>query len=301
MSNNSNDTQHQVASIDYTIATAIDSPDRILAIKQAIGGFTTETPKITRHDISEKLGTQSSLTETEAEAILVGLLLNDVAKKADYESPFVDATFRIDVPNAVKILHEQAAACSALNTVEPDEKLADSTPELVVTSPPDVEIELPSHVSRIATRIRGLLIEAEEEVRVANPYFDPGQQVIEEIARLPRRGIQTRVLTRDVTPETDRHTVLKSIAEDLADSEQEFFEVAEFFSTDSTSGTQKYATHAKTVIVDDSKCYLGSANLTVTSLTTNFEIGVLLKGDQVRAVQQLFDGVFEASTTVDLT
>jgi cardiolipin synthase/putative cardiolipin synthase len=54
------------------------------------------------------------------------------------------------------------------------------------------------------------------------------------------------------------------------------------------------------VIVDKRVCYVGSANLTDTSLSTNFEFGVVVEGDIVRDAVTVFDEVFEYSYPVDL-
>lgn len=301
MSDESPPERHKVGSTDYTIATSFGSPERVRRIRQAIADLDKIEPEITRDEIDTALGRQPDLKPNEAEAVLVGLLLNDAAAKADFESPFIDATFRIDVPKAVEILREQAIACHALNSVEPNTEPRDPDPELVVTTPPEIAFDLPDAVDDLAARLRTLILDADAEVRIANPYFDADQRVIDYIASLPRRGVKTRVLTREVVPGSDRYTVLKSVINGLTPAEREYFEIAELFSTDASTGTQEYATHAKTIIVDDVTCYLGSANLTATSLSRNFEIGVLLKGEQASVAKQVFDAVFEQSTQINLS
>lgn len=47
--------------------------------------------------------------------------------------------------------------------------------------------------------------------------------------------------------------------------------------------------HAKVVIADRERAYIGSANLTNAGLTTNFEIGVLITGASARTAHRLWD------------
>lgn len=81
---------------------------------------------------------------------------------------------------------------------------------------------------------------------------------------------------------------------------RERLEVRDLYEWDELRGGQAFATHAKTVIVDDSTCYVGSANLTDTSLSTNFEFGVVVSGELVSDAIAVFDEVFEYSRAVEL-
>jgi cardiolipin synthase/putative cardiolipin synthase len=78
------------------------------------------------------------------------------------------------------------------------------------------------------------------------------------------------------------------------------FQVRDLYRWDEKQGSQAFATHAKIVIVDERVCYVGSANLTDTSLSTNFEFGVVVKGNIVNNAVTVFDEVFEYSYPVGL-
>jgi cardiolipin synthase/putative cardiolipin synthase len=141
------------------------------------------------------------------------------------------------------------------------------------------------------------MLNAENVVRVANPYFDPGHPTVETLRTLPRRGIETRILTRAIDPGTDRYEVLKTMGRELSHDERGLVSVAEMSTVDE-DGRQAFATHAKLVVVDEKYFYVGSANFTVTNLTTNFEFGILASGPDVPRTATVFDEVFEAGRSI---
>jgi cardiolipin synthase/putative cardiolipin synthase len=212
----------------------------------------------------------------------------------------MDGEFALDPDRGAAVLGEQLLAVRAIEATT-DEEQPGPDSRLVATTPPGLDIGLPASVSRLGTRLRSSLLDAEETVRLANPYFDPDQQVIDDISRLPARGVDTRILTRQVEPGTDRHDVLERMLAGLTPSGRRNLQVRELFQLDSRTGRQAYATHAKMLIVDQELCYIGSANLTVTSLSTNFELGIVLDGPEVATATDVFDAVFDASarTTLD--
>jgi len=53
-------------------------------------------------------------------------------------------------------------------------------------------------------------------------------------------------------------------------------------------------------IADREVCFLGSANLTDTSLSNNFELGVLLYDESVDTATHVFGAVFDFSREVEL-
>jgi cardiolipin synthase/putative cardiolipin synthase len=150
-----------------------------------------------------------------------------------------------------------------------------------------------------SAELRSLLLDAEDEVRIAAPYFDADEEIVADIASLPNRGVETRVLTREARTNSSTSETIDRIREAVDDDARDSLEIRDLYELDAASGTQAYATHAKAIVADDRLCYLGSANLTTTSLGTNFELGVVLTGSAVGTVANLFDSVFDVSRPVD--
>ena len=62
---------------------------------------------------------------------------------------------------------------------------------------------------------------------------------------------------------------------------------------ESRMSAQMFQLHAKVILADGERAYVGSANLTDTSLRYNFEIGLLVEDRAiVAALEKIFDYVF---------
>jgi phosphatidylserine/phosphatidylglycerophosphate/cardiolipin synthase-like enzyme len=139
------------------------------------------------------------------------------------------------------------------------------------------------------------LAEATDTVRIANPYFDDTEHVLDDLAALPRRGVNLKLVTREVDTDDPNQSAVDAIEEitgQLLDDERKHLLVRDFYDTDRYD-KQLGATHAKAVIIDEQIAYLGSANLTRLSLTGNFELGVLLRGELVADLVAVFDAMFD--------
>ncbi len=283
---------------EFTIARFFESSERVLRIADAIESLGSGTVTITRRNIDENLPNNEQLAAVEAEAIFVGLSLNNVAEKVDRNPSFVDATFSASVPDATQLLFEQAVAVAALaNSTRTTD--TDSGTEILATIPEQLTIQTPPNVGSLDTSVRSTLLTADDTVRIANPYFDPHHPTVKTVQTLPQRGVKTKILTRGINPGTDRYQVLAEMRDSLTEAERELVEIAELYHRDS-SGRQAYATHAKLVVIDETRCYVGSANFTVTNLKSNFEVGLLTRGPEVQLAIDTFDAVFEASRSVSL-
>jgi len=283
---------------DFTIASMFESVERLEQIHTALDRLGTGRQDTTRRDIDEYLPSERGLATDEAEALFVGLVLNDVAEKSTRSDSFVNSTFKIDVNQAQTVLEEQLVAQAALEEHSQSDRTGTRT-EVVTTVPDELDIELPDGVGDLDTRVRSALLTADDVVRIANPYFDPNHPTVETLQTLPQRGIKTRILTRKMIPGTDRYDVLTEMNDSLSESEKDRLNIRELFARDDT-GHLAYATHAKLIIADNTRCYLGSANFTITNLSDNFEMGILTSGPEVSLAAATFDRVFEKSRTVDL-
>ena len=72
-------------------------------------------------------------------------------------------------------------------------------------------------------------------------------------------------------------------------SKFEYFTFVEFFRDDKML-------HAKVVIADRNVAVIGSANFTAGGFENNYEVGVLLKGKEVRTLASIIDKIAESPT-----
>lgn len=176
--------------------------------------------------------------------------------------------------------------------------------EFVATLPPSLLIGYDTDIGSIDYAIRRMIVSSKESVWIANPFFDEfGMEAIaDSIVSKAESGVEVRLLTRGVFEETEGaniRPILKSLFDRFNESgSRELLSVRDFFKRDVSSGRVSYALHSKIVVVDRCICYLGSANVTQYGLRHNFEIGVVLRGEDIRPVSDLFEYVWRESSTV---
>lgn len=285
---------------NFTVVRQFDDPSRVVAIRDAIVEIDRE--EISRAVVNEKLN--SPLTTREAAALFTCLQKNGAATQvATGDGGFANYTFKIHLKGASSVLTQQAAGIASQRSTDKIES-SETDVDFVATlpggfTPQSTQVRaLPD----IASTIRNQVFAADSSIRIANPYFDPTLELVEDLASLPRRGVETRLLTRETADEKgDTHVTLNKMWELMHEEHRDNFEVRDLYRWDKERGAQAYATHAKTVIVDDTVCYVGSANLTDTSLSTNFEFGVIVEGDIVEEAVAVFDEVFEYSHPVEFS
>jgi hypothetical protein len=243
----------------------------------------------------------STLSTNEFNAIAAGLCNTGAATEYEATSSYSSYTFAINT-RQVKTVFDQwiiaaagATAKTALNNQE------SPSVEIVATFPPDSNLATQSRIAEIDLSLRSIITQAEESIRVAAPYLDPDEDVIQDIACLPSQGVSSYLLTREATgPNTDSDTrkAIENLAASIPAGALHNFRVSDLY--EETGGTQTEAVHAKSVIIDEQIGYLGSANFTSNSLGSNFEIGVVLEGDLVGDLVLLFDEMFDRGTKIQL-
>jgi phosphatidylserine/phosphatidylglycerophosphate/cardiolipin synthase-like enzyme len=238
----------------------------------------------------------------EFNAVMVSLANTHAATETRTTSGGYDTyTFSVRPDDAVRVLDQQIVAVLAIQQLQPSNP-PETDVKLVATLPRGVKDSISADVGRLDIALRRMLMDASDTVRIANPYFDPEQWIIEDLAALPRRGIETRILTREVTGEDANGRALDAvtaIVKTLDSDEIRNVSVRDFYET-TRSGYQTGAVHAKIISVDDERCYIGSANLTDLNLRGNFEFGVILEGELVSEVTEVFDAIFSQSDPVPI-
>lgn len=289
---------HDSICSNFAVVRQFDDVDRVVAIRDTI--LALDHSDVTRADIDEKL--ETPLTTREAAALFTCLQKNGAAtQSATDEQGFAAYTFEVDPHEVDRVLTQQAAVIAADSSSSQTGQ--DEVVEFVATLPGGFKPTSARvrSIPDIASTIRNQVFEADSSVRIANPYFDPSLELVSDLASLPRRGVETRLLTRETADEEgDTRTTLNKMWDLIDEDHLENFEVRDLYRWDERQGSQAFATHAKIVIVDERVCYVGSANLTDTSLSTNFEFGVVVEGGIVEDAATVFDEVFEYSYPVDL-
>ncbi len=127
------------------------------------------------------------------------------------------------------------------------------------------------------------IFRAERRVWIATPYFVPDDALLRALVIAVRRGVEVRVLT----PARSNHLLSDlASASCLRDLSAEGVAVHRFHKM----------LHAKTLLVDDSLCVVGSANFDMRSLFLNYEIALFFNGaGEIERLSQWFEQTFPSS------
>lgn len=156
--------------------------------------------------------------------------------------------------------------------------------EVILTLPPPFKKSiLEKHPNVVLTdeAIKKMLIEAKEKIRILSPYVDAS--VIDYMKAI-QKDVKINFLTT-LTP-YGKNTILERLKQD-----KEFLEVK--YITEKSGNIQKFQTHAKIMIIDNSKVYVGSANFKDTSMLYNLEAGIILSQPEiVNEYVSIFDDIY---------
>jgi phosphatidylserine/phosphatidylglycerophosphate/cardiolipin synthase-like enzyme len=134
---------------------------------------------------------------------------------------------------------------------------------------------------------------AKIELRICSPFMQ--ENVIHAfpefktlIANSLNRGVSITILSRELF--ADRSNQLDWIVEIAKQTgNPELLKIYDYHHTDHNQRNVYSSTHAKLLIADQKIAYLGSAELRQNSLTANFEVGCMIKGDSVHEICETFD------------
>ncbi|MEI9935966.1 MAG: phospholipase D-like domain-containing protein [Pseudomonadota bacterium] len=109
------------------------------------------------------------------------------------------------------------------------------------------------------------IFRAERRIWIATPYFLPDEVLLRALMIAVRRGVEVRVLT----PARSNHSL-----SDFASGSC----LRDLSAAGVTIQRFRRMLHAKTLLVDDSLCVVGSANFDMRSLFLNYEIALFFSG-----------------------
>jgi phosphatidylserine/phosphatidylglycerophosphate/cardiolipin synthase-like enzyme len=156
-------------------------------------------------------------------------------------------------------------------------------PRLVASVPVPLRDALRSRAPELlatADVFRRLIEDARVSIKIFSPYVDPAFTGLAEGARAPMQVVTTLRETRmRSSPVLERFASSRPLAVRYLHERQ--------------ASAQMFQLHAKMILVDGERAYIGSANLTDTSLHYNFEMGLLVEERAiVERLEKVFDYVF---------
>lgn len=161
--------------------------------------------------------------------------------------------------------------------------------ELTVSVPDAFEDRSAELMARLTRFVRN----AESELIVVTPFFTRFgvDAFVDYLAQATSRGVSVTVLTRDVTGGNDNAEHVQRIHETVTEAGD--VRNLHLFEYDSDHGNL----HAKALIADGERAYVGSANFTNYSLKSAIEIGLIVQGLVVDDLADFFATVQASSDT----
>jgi len=139
--------------------------------------------------------------------------------------------------------------------------------------------------------LRELIVSARSSILIVTPYLSPVGVVSlrSALAVSAQNGAWIKLVTSDVQ---NREGQNKRAIQELVDGEEGKL-IIQRIRILSDTRTEPIFFHSKVVVVDGERGYLGSANLSWSGLSNNFEIGTALAPSQAETLDNLFSS-FEA-------
>jgi len=206
-----------------------------------------------------------------------------IERRSDYElEPISSASWRITRQGQTYL---RIAEAEELAIPAPQEERPSIN--LVATVPRRFRKTINADHPEVGTTWESLVMalsEVKSKLRIICPYMD---QSLDALLQAPLgKGVSIRFITR---PQGRATPTLRR----LVDNGVEVRYIRE-----ESEGTQIFQVHAKALVMDDRVAYVGSSNLTSTSLYHNLELGLIVRQQpMVQLLINLFDDLFENYAT----
>ena len=156
--------------------------------------------------------------------------------------------------------------------------------DLVLSLPSVLRAPVESRLPNVLTTdqvFRQLLETARKSLKIFSPYVDNSFTGMAQAAKVPIQVVTTlREAKMKSSPVLERFATTRPLAVRYLCEKQ--------------GKSQMYQLHAKMILADGDRAYLGSANFTDTSLHYNFELGMYTEDpDVISRLHALFDYVFD--------
>lgn len=148
-----------------------------------------------------------------------------------------------------------------------------------------------------------LFQQATSSIKICSPFLDwNGYHYFHKVLiSKARKGVNIQVLSREIkkSENLNRYETLKKI--NALFENQGLGHAIDIRNYYFLTEDNKLASsiHAKLMIIDNCKAYLGSGEIRENSFTKNLEIGIVLKGEKVQELTYVFDNLFSKSEVID--
>jgi phosphatidylserine/phosphatidylglycerophosphate/cardiolipin synthase-like enzyme len=143
--------------------------------------------------------------------------------------------------------------------------------------------------------IAGLFVSAARSIVVMTPFLDQrGGSILKALLERAHDHVRITLILRylDRRARNDYPAGFPLIVDWLRERRVSVFN----YSLEQFPGAQIETFHAKLILVDGARAYVGSANMTGSSFETSVELGVILAGEAARQLSHLVDVILRCAT-----
>ena len=280
--------------MDYEIADLLRNKEKIESLA-IITKSLNKTELFSGNQLIDEMK-KVNFSQEEAESVMYILMDNGCLEVKKPGKRIEMYLFKIN-PKIRKYLQNQKKAVDILPKKPP--QFPSESYDLLVTYPNDKKFERVNELKLLFPNLKRLFRSAKNELCIVNPYFDEAgtRRIIEDLLEAAKRGVKIKIVVREYG-ENAKLTKCVDLIKDYFSKEGMLsqLQMKNYYRKETQ---QIFAIHSKIIISDDDKCYIGSANLTASSFCSNLELGVVLKGRNVRKVKSLFDNLWKVSDLIN--
>jgi len=181
--------------------------------------------------------------------------------------------------------------------------------ELCISLPPfdqfgltDFFKERNLNLKPLINEFSSLFSSARKTIRICSPFLEwDGFQFFQDILLSKARdNIKIKILSRQIghSEHNTRFHAIKKIYELFRSSnlENNLFIRNYYYLTEKKRLASSI--HAKLILIDNVRAYIGSGEIRKNSFEKNFELGMILSGERVKELSIIFDGIFSKSEVI---
>ncbi len=214
----------------------------------------------------------------------------DALSHVNHTAADLDAARRIRDAN-VHIHAEQSVAGRLAAWRDLVDKAVDGEATLFADDPPEENPAEPGEAPvQLAHALTRMFDAAQEEILIVSAYLIPTPELEGAVERAVGRGVRIRMLTNSIRSNNHltAHSAYRKHIRQLLENGAELHEVR--IDADDRNiymlapvEEKQLALHAKALVIDNDKVFIGSANLDPRSLRINTEMGLLIESEAFNA------------------
>ena len=149
---------------------------------------------------------------------------------------------------------------------------------------------------QITSRLLDICREATESLTIVSPFLEQGGMdwLLPGLEGALERGVSLTLMSRELRQGEPNFEAIRELVE-VSENNEGNLSVYDYYGPDPDSNRPLYTLHSKALLADKNVAYIGSANFTTYGFRENLEVGVVLEGNRVEQLVDLFRHIIETS------